>query len=344
MPTTPAAPLVSVIIPSYNHAHLVGTAIESALSTAGVALEVIVVDDGSVDDTASVVRTYDSRVRYVRQSNGGHGEARNTGHREARGAYVAWLDSDDIAEPGRFRMQAELLTRYSSVALVSTGFSAFNEAGTVWDSYAEHYYGVIAREGLAALFEHTDSVELGGLEGSMRATFHHGQLYPRLVFSNFVHPPTVMMRKEVWHAAGPLDQQFATATDWEFFVRASRLFAFGYLDLPLLRYRRSVGQQTDDANVRRNIPREMHALEAMRRADPALDGERARLGALYRHWHLAMANASASDDRAGALKSLLRSLGHGIDPRAFLVAASRIAAPRALRPMLGRIRRAIRRG
>ena len=92
---------VSVVIPAYNYAHFLPEAIASVLAQTGADLELIVVDDGSPDNTPEVcARCADPRVRLVRQPNAGLSAARNTGIREARFPYVAFLDADDRWEPG----------------------------------------------------------------------------------------------------------------------------------------------------------------------------------------------------------------------------------------------------
>lgn len=91
------APLISVIIPCYNQGHFLGEAINSALSQTHPNIEIIVVDDGSTDNTAEVAASYG--VRCVRQENQGLGPARNSGLREARGNYLVFLDADDRLHP-----------------------------------------------------------------------------------------------------------------------------------------------------------------------------------------------------------------------------------------------------
>jgi glycosyltransferase involved in cell wall biosynthesis len=90
------AELVSAVIPAYNYGQFVCEAVDSALEQSYPAMEVIVVDDGSTDDTRQRLAAYGSRIRYVWQSNSGLSAARNTGIREAHGAWVAFLDADDV--------------------------------------------------------------------------------------------------------------------------------------------------------------------------------------------------------------------------------------------------------
>src|SRR5215216_7819784 len=91
-------PLVSIVIPCYRQAHLLGDAIESALSQTYPRVEVVVVDDGSPDDPASVVARH-PEVHFVQQANQGGSVARNAGLRASRGEYVVFLDGDDVLLP-----------------------------------------------------------------------------------------------------------------------------------------------------------------------------------------------------------------------------------------------------
>ncbi|MBX3703129.1 MAG: glycosyltransferase family 2 protein, partial [Steroidobacteraceae bacterium] len=90
---------VSVVIPTYNRAAYIRQAIDSVLQQTMTDFEIIVVDDGSTDDTREVVAGYGERIRYLRTANGGPARARNAGMAEARGQYIAWLDSDDTYHP-----------------------------------------------------------------------------------------------------------------------------------------------------------------------------------------------------------------------------------------------------
>jgi len=116
--------LISVVIPSYNSGHLVAEAINSVLAQNHRRVEVIVVDDGSTDDTRTVVAALadkDPRVNYLYQENKGLGGARNTGIYRARGEYLAFLDADDLFLPGKLQIQAAMLDADPSLGLVAGG-------------------------------------------------------------------------------------------------------------------------------------------------------------------------------------------------------------------------------
>ena len=106
-------PQISIIIPTYNYAHFLGTAIASALAQAAqdVAVEVIVVDDGSTDDTPRILEKYQDAVTVITQENMGLSAARNTGVAQATGDFLCFLDADDILGPGTLKAQATLFSR-----------------------------------------------------------------------------------------------------------------------------------------------------------------------------------------------------------------------------------------
>ena len=110
--------MISVVIPSYNRAPLLKRAMESVLNQSYSDIELIVVDDGSTDDTAQVVGEFkDPRVRYVYQKNSGACVARNRGVGEATGDYIAFHDSDDLWHSNKLELQVETLTKQGADVL-----------------------------------------------------------------------------------------------------------------------------------------------------------------------------------------------------------------------------------
>ena len=119
---------VTVIIPTYNRAHYIGEAIDSILAQDIIdcELEIIVVDDGSKDNTEEVVRKYGDRVRYIRQKNQGAGVARNRGIDEARGEWIAFLDSDDRWLPFKLSLQFKVFAHFPGIRIIHTNFYTFD--------------------------------------------------------------------------------------------------------------------------------------------------------------------------------------------------------------------------
>src|SRR5438093_5382562 len=111
-------PLVSVVIPVYNGERYLVDAIQSVLDQTYRNFEVIVVDDGSTDESAAVAKRFGEAIRYVHQANGGVSKARNTGIAEARGAYLAFLDQDDLWLPEKLAVQVAYLDSHPEVGAV----------------------------------------------------------------------------------------------------------------------------------------------------------------------------------------------------------------------------------
>jgi glycosyltransferase involved in cell wall biosynthesis len=129
MPQTSNPPLVSVVIPTYNRSGLLRLAIESVLAQTYPAIEVIVVDDGSGDDTPAVAESFGDRITYIRQTNQGGAAARNAGLRVARGAYINVLDDDDLMLPAKIERQVQVLEKRPEIGVVHCGYYMIDRDG-----------------------------------------------------------------------------------------------------------------------------------------------------------------------------------------------------------------------
>lgn len=129
MHQTSNAPLVSVVIPTYNRSGLLRLAIESVLAQTYPAIEVIVVDDGSSDDTPAVAATFADRITYLRQTNQGGAAARNAGLRVARGKYINVLDDDDLMFPAKIERQVRVLEQRPEIGLVHCSYYMIDRDG-----------------------------------------------------------------------------------------------------------------------------------------------------------------------------------------------------------------------
>lgn len=189
---TPTAnvPLVSVIIPCYRQAHLLPEAIESCLAQSYPAVEIVVVDDGSDDDTGGVAARYGDRIVYVRRPNGGLPAARNSGIARAGGAYLKFLDADDTIHPDQIRWQmAAMAGRDDRVSL--TTVRKYRDGAP--DEYEDHVPA--ARALMPDLFR---DIGWGGI---------HGFLFPAALVE----------------AAGGFDETLRCAEDWDLLTRVGLL-------------------------------------------------------------------------------------------------------------------------
>lgn len=202
---------VSVIIPAYNASRFVGGAIESVLSQTMAEFEVIVVNDGSTDDTVRIVDRYlsDRRVRYIYQQNRGLPGARNAGAENSRGEYLAFLDADDFLAPNAL----ELMTR------------RFKETGAAWLNV-----GVLKIDGEKRTVRHPQNPE--------------GDSLLSILSDDFITRSPFYPRKEFF-AIGMYDEEIRMREDWDINIRmiaAAKPFAL--LDEPIYLYTRTEGSIT----------------------------------------------------------------------------------------------------
>src|SRR3990172_2985097 len=128
-------PLVSVVIPTYNSAQFIGEAVRSVLEQTYSHHEVIVVDDGSTDNSEDVLRLFGERIQYIHQENRGPSAARNGGIRLAKGDYICFLDADDLWLPGELEVQVSFMGCHKDVGLVLSDHGEDDSTGIVSESF-----------------------------------------------------------------------------------------------------------------------------------------------------------------------------------------------------------------
>jgi len=212
-------PLVSCVIPSYNRPGYVRTAIESALTQTYSPMEVIVVDDGSTDETPDVAESFGERVKVIRQANGGSAAARNTGIAAASGEFVAWLDSDDAWLPEKIAIQVAAARDYPEAGIVYTHCQAI-DGNDQPPPPKEPIKAPPARlrEDILAM----------------------------MVVESEVMPSSCLVRRTALDSVGWFNKDFINAEDWEFHFRMARQFGFVEVPAPLTRYRVHAASKTAD--------------------------------------------------------------------------------------------------
>jgi glycosyltransferase involved in cell wall biosynthesis len=149
-----SGPTVSVVIPAYKAAGTIARALDSVLAQTRPPDEIIVVDDGSPDDTSAVVAAYAARVKYVRKANGGTASARNRGLDESSGELIALLDADDYWHPGKLEKQLAVFAQHPEVGLVSSRWHVQepgHEPGPCDDKPRRYYDRVLRPRGAAVV-------------------------------------------------------------------------------------------------------------------------------------------------------------------------------------------------
>jgi glycosyltransferase involved in cell wall biosynthesis len=217
-PTTGLGPDLSVVLPTYNRAHLLGRSIESVLNQTYDDFELLVIDDGSTDATGSVVSDFpDRRIRYVRcDRNRGSGAARNVGIQVARGRFVAFQDSDDEWMPDKLEHQMQVFA------------AAPATVGVVYSDMAR-----VLADG--------------------RVEYHES---PTVVRRRLIDPATgfyqvynlgiasAVVRRECLSQVGPFNERLPALEDLELLIRLARRYEFVHVHTPLVRYHQTHGRST----------------------------------------------------------------------------------------------------
>lgn len=217
--------LVSVVIPAYNAAKYVGATVESVLRQTYTAIEVIVVDDGSTDATATVLQSFGERIRVIRQANAGVARACNVGVEAASGEWLAFLDADDEWLPEKLALQID---RCGTFAISHTDSVCFGE-------------------GLAT------EVRRSGFEPP-----YSGDVIQELLVRNFITKSSVLMRTEVFRSVGGFSESLPGVEDWPLWLRICAQHPLGYLPDAVVRYR--VHRQSKSMQVRKTLADHMRII------------------------------------------------------------------------------------
>jgi glycosyltransferase involved in cell wall biosynthesis len=206
---------ISAIIPTYNRAATLGQAIESVLRQTQPVQEIIVVDDGSTDETRELVASFSGRVRYIFQENRGASAARNTGIRAATCPWLAFLDSDDYWMPEKIQLQEEALQRDPDAVLVY---------GSLW---------LLGSDGGRKLDPAVDP----------------SQLWPLLLYNTLICQSAVLVRKDVLLQIGGYDEDLKGPEDWDLWVRLYRRHRFIAVQEPIVVFRTLPNSFSSDAEA-----------------------------------------------------------------------------------------------
>lgn len=238
---------VSVIVPTFNRAYCLSQTLSSVRRQTYAHWDVLVIDDGSTDDTASLVaamRENDSRIRYHYQPNGGVSSARNAGLRLADGDWIAFLDSDDAWRPWKLEAQIGCLERLPEVGMIWTDMDAIDVSGAVVSRHhLRKMYSAFSSFEHRSMFEHERQLSelapgLTGLEdGLSSAVVRWGDLYSAMIAGNLVHTSTALLRRSLAARVGFFDEQLRTGEDYEFHLRVCRGGPVALLDIPAIFYR-----------------------------------------------------------------------------------------------------------
>jgi glycosyltransferase involved in cell wall biosynthesis len=204
-------PLVSVVIPVYNGEKYITECLESVYQQTYPSFEVIIIDDGSTDQSLEIINKMPGDKKIISQQNKDVSHARNTGIKNASGQLIAFLDQDDLWDTKRLEKLIRVFMKNPDVDLFFTDLSKFNDEGKNWHPRDRHKAASRLRD---------------------------ENLFENLIRKNVLMPSAVMVKKDRFIEAGMFDPQFKTCGDYEMWLRmAAKGMRFKYLPEPLTLYR-----------------------------------------------------------------------------------------------------------
>lgn len=207
--------LVTVIIPTYNSAQYLSAAVESVLQQTFKDFELLIIDDGSKDNTSELAKTFSDKVRYIYQENAGVSEARNHGIKVSKGKYVAFLDADDTWLPTKLEKQIDALRNNSEYKFCFSDFVGVNQ----------NLQPIEMKRGRLVDSAIKDLLLRGNVVGSIC---------------------TVLCERELFDKVGGFDPKLSQCADWDMWIRIATLTDFLFIDEQLVTYRQH------DSNMSRN--------------------------------------------------------------------------------------------
>lgn len=339
--------LVSVIVPTYNRRETIGAAIASVQRQTFSDWELIVIDDGSTDDTTALIEGSDPRLVLIRQKNQGVNAARNAGMLRARGQYIAFLDSDDEWLPHHLELSVAFFRAFPGEDFLSGEFSEEGGSGGLVhflrSALTDWYLPLAERAGSSLLrlppgesdpyrrvFASVEPIGEWGRDIVARTPYRDARLYRGRVFEHmrfgflFALQPTVITRR-AREAVGLFDQRYRIGADYSYLANLCRRFNANFLPLPMAikhEYARD-GTQLSEGHLSTGSTRFEFERDLLHQFDELFGGKRgedSEIAALRRARQLVVARAAlGKGQRVEALRYLGEAKrGQGLSPAAAL--------------------------
>ena len=209
---------VSVIIPTYNREKYICETIDSVLSQTYKDYEIVVVDDGSTDETGKLLLQYGGKIKYIYKENGGTACARNLGILNSEGEFIAFLDDDDLWLPEKLKIQMEVFYANPDLGFVCSQAYVIDVSGVIIKKWGQ---GMFNYETFESLYE-----------------------------ADFVLTLTVLAKRRCINEVGLFDEQLLTSEDYDLWLRLAKKYRFKHINLPLAKYRLHRGNKSKDYDLR----------------------------------------------------------------------------------------------
>jgi glycosyltransferase involved in cell wall biosynthesis len=208
------ATFVSVVIGAYNHGKYLETCVNSVLNQSYRNFEIIVVDDGSTDDTRAVADKFNDKITYIYQANCGRGSSRNAGIRQAKHDWIAFLDADDLWMRDKLLKQIAAVEEHPQIDILATNANWFDDSGII----KENYFATMR------LLPKEPTENFGSLH------IFRNKIFPLFIRENFINLSSMLIRKKCFEEQGYLDETLPRCQDRDLWIRLSRHYNFAYLD------------------------------------------------------------------------------------------------------------------
>ena len=237
-------PRISIVIPAFNAGRFIRQTLQSVLASSWTDLEVVVINDGSSDDTVAQATGLDPRIRLISRPNAGMSVSRNVGVASSDSEFIALLDADDVWHSQKLKWQLDALAQRPDHGFCFTGFSRW------WGEAQPHFFS---------------EPRSGAIDAAMT-----GWIYHHLVLDNHALPSSVLLRRSAWEQLGPFRCDNQKTDDWEYLVRASTEFRFVRLSESFVLYRQvadSLSKRVGPVNTHENMRSQLLARFGMQSPD-----------------------------------------------------------------------------
>jgi glycosyltransferase involved in cell wall biosynthesis len=226
--------LVSVIIPTFNSGQYIKAALESVFNQTYKNIEVIVVDDGSTDNTRVVLEAFMKQIKYIYKENGGPASARNRGVKEAKGEFIAFLDADDMWLPEKIELQFGVFVKDQRIGLVSCNHHQIDEKGQILEESKHIHY------------------------------LSQKVLFNVLLVKNVVSGGSnAIIKKECFDKVGLFDEHLHGTEDWDMWLRIAKYYDVKFVEQPLVKIMVRQNSISGTTNADKMLENELRVLDKL---------------------------------------------------------------------------------
>lgn len=301
----------SVIVPMYNAKTYIGKTIDSVLPQLADDMELLIIDDGSTDGSADIVKAYlRDNVRYIRIPNsGGPSKPRNEGIRQARGEIIFVFDADDLMLPGKIRAELDAFAAHPDAAMAFTDFCSIDEHDQLLNADYLKTYDFMQRHRQAG----TKAVRIASQDA-----------YRSLAFENYVGTSSVAIRKQVLNAVGGFDETLRNSDDRDMWFRIARQYDVLYVPSVLHSYRVHT-QSISHRSSRARVDSKVAVLKKQLPYAPDAGFSRQIMNLCADNYFSLAWECKKQGDAAEGLSNLFQSMRFQLKPRQFKLLASLLA-------------------